>query len=355
MPSCPRSEIVLDGVVACYHCWSRCVRGALLCGLDPSSGKNYEHRRDWVVEFEEQLAGLFGIDVAFHAEMSNHIHLILRTRPDVVARWSAEEVARRALTISHLVRSKDGKTIKPLTEKRIARETSNKKRIKKLRKRLSNISFFMGALCEYIARRSNREDGVTGRFWEGRFRCRSLDTLAAILACGIYVDLNQIRAREADKPETSFHTSAYQRILARQQRIRSQSGGGGPPPEKSPDGWLCELTLQDAIETAEEGPPRCARRASNRGILPLELDKYLELLDASGRLVRSDKPGSIPINLEPILDRLSIRKSLWRGLITKYDEWFGHCVGTSEVLRLRADRAGRSWYGGARRCAEVFG
>jgi hypothetical protein len=31
---------------------------------------------------------LFGIETGFHVQMSNHLHLVLRTRPDVVKRWS---------------------------------------------------------------------------------------------------------------------------------------------------------------------------------------------------------------------------------------------------------------------------
>ena len=90
MPSCPRKEIVRGGDVGVYHCYSRCVRRASLCGVDAVADKDYEYRRDWVCQFEEALAGLFGIEVAFHAELSNHIHLVLRTRPDVVALWSDE-------------------------------------------------------------------------------------------------------------------------------------------------------------------------------------------------------------------------------------------------------------------------
>ena len=84
MPACPRSDVIFLGEVAVYHCWSRCVRRAFLCGQDPLTGNDYEYRRDWIRDFEESLAALFGIEVGFHAEMSNHIHLVLRTRPDVV-------------------------------------------------------------------------------------------------------------------------------------------------------------------------------------------------------------------------------------------------------------------------------
>ena len=55
--------------------------------------------------------------------------------------------------------------------------------------RLSHISWFMKALCEHIGRRANREDRYTGHFFEGRFDGRDLTSKAAILVCGIYVDL----------------------------------------------------------------------------------------------------------------------------------------------------------------------
>ena len=59
------------------------------------TGIDYEYRREWIRAFEERLAGLFGIEVGFHAELSNHIHLVVRTRPDVVVSWSDQEVVRR--------------------------------------------------------------------------------------------------------------------------------------------------------------------------------------------------------------------------------------------------------------------
>ncbi len=165
MPGCARREIVRQGEVGVYHCWSRCVRRAFLCGNDPMTGMNFDHRRDWICQFERRIAGLFGIEVAFHAELSNHIHLVLRSRPDVVANWSDEDVARRWLSITRLVRSQDGDHIREPTDEDVAMETANPARMVQLRDRLACVSNFMGALCEHIARRSNVQDRFGGRFF----------------------------------------------------------------------------------------------------------------------------------------------------------------------------------------------
>ena len=46
------------------------------------------------------------------------------------------------------------------------------------------------------------------------------------------------------------------------------------------------------------------------GIL-FSLEDYLQLVDATGRMIRTDKRGAIPINLPPILERLSIDRQQW--------------------------------------------
>ena len=248
-----RAEVVVADEIGVYHCVQRVVRRAFLCGVDPLSGNSYDHRRTWIRDRLESLAGLFGVEIAAFAVMSNHLHVILRNRPDVVALWSDQEVAqavagslpgprgdqagsspphwlpslgqrpkrpdryRLALQPCH----RAGEPTDPL-EQAVAMLTADPALMATIRGRLSSLSWFMRALAEPIARRANREDHCTGRFFEGRFKSQRLLDEAALLACSVYVDLNPIRARLADRPETSELTSAHERIMALFQDIRTR-------------------------------------------------------------------------------------------------------------------------------------
>ena len=70
MVAAARSEVVHDGEVGVYQAWATCVRRAYLCGVDPLTGNDYNYRRQWIEDFEESLAGLDGLEIGFHAEMS---------------------------------------------------------------------------------------------------------------------------------------------------------------------------------------------------------------------------------------------------------------------------------------------
>jgi hypothetical protein len=91
----PRAALVSLDATSWYHLVNRCVRRAFLCGTDAVSGQCYEHRRGWIADRLHQLAGVFVIDVAAYAVMSNHYHLVVRVDAQRASEWSDDEVLRR--------------------------------------------------------------------------------------------------------------------------------------------------------------------------------------------------------------------------------------------------------------------
>ena len=189
---------------------NRCVWRGFLCGDDPVTGQNYDHRRGWIRNRIEFLASVFGVEVLGFSVMSNHFHVVLRTRPDVVADWSDEEVARRWWRVFPQRRNEDGSPADP-TEFELRSIHGDKEKLAERRKRLSSVSWFMRCTSEVIARLANAQDECTGRFWEGRFKATVLPNEEAIAACMAYVDLNPIRAGLAATPEVSDFTSVQER------------------------------------------------------------------------------------------------------------------------------------------------
>lgn len=314
-----RREIVSEGTEGLYHCVSRCVRRAFLCGLDPYTGKSFEHRKAWVRTRIIHLAQAFGIEVCAYAVMSNHLHLILRTRPDWEAAWSDQETARRWLMVFPKKKDSSGGP-KSATEADVRLLSGDKTRVGELRKRLGSISWFMRCLNENIARRANREDDCKGRFWEGRFYCQALLDESALLACMAYVDLNPVRAGLAQTPEQSEFTSVSERIAGRIPHPRVKS-------KTKP--WLCPI--------GDEGEP------DRRGLLDLTLEDYLEIIDWTGRSFRPGARGSIPDHLEPILTRLGVDPQGWTNTIAGYGDLFHRAAGRVDSIRAMAAKIGRRW------------
>lgn len=275
-----RTELIALDATPYYHCISRCVRRAFLCGEDSLTGKNYEHRKAWVVERLAQLDAVFTIDIAAYSVMSNHYHLVLRVDKPLAQNLSTAEVVERwkqLFSIPLLL----NRYLQGSTTTRA--ETGAAEKIVALwRSRLSDISWFMRCLNEHLARRANEEDHCTGRFWEGRFTSQALLDEAAVLTCMSYVDLNPIRASMADTPEQSDFTSIQQRIQE----------------------------CLNAHPTADNNPSLMSLLASNNDTHPNAIGfttaDYLQLVDWVGRAIREDKRGAIPSELPPILSRLGL-------------------------------------------------
>jgi REP element-mobilizing transposase RayT len=369
-----RKDIVKDGAEGVYHCWSRCVRRAFLCGQDSYSGNHYEHRREWLRARLEWLAESFCIEVVTFSVMQNHHHVILRTRPDLVKKLTDEEVLRRRLRSLPQRRDENWNPVEP-DEKEVAAGllnlnlNLNEEKVELYRVQLASISKFMAFLNEYIARRANAEDNVTGRFFEGRFKCSALLDEAAILACMAYVDLNEVRAKLADTPEGSVFSGAYERIVARQgaekikalEEARLAESSKALAPEKltedqqraideakrarRKDRWLCPLDNRNAS----------AGKGGKRGLFPLSVDEYLELLDWTGRQIKAGKRGAIPAHLAPILKRLSVEVDAWLRMVESFGSLFWRVVGRVDAMLRAARSAGRRWFKGMAASRSVLG
>lgn len=201
----PRSQLIDTQNPSFYHVVSRCVRRAWLCGDDVVSGQSYEHRRGWVEQRLHVLSELYAVELYGYAVMSNHYHLVIRVDPTAPRRWCDETVAKRWVGVFP---GGDGVE----QSRRIEALLSNPERLKLCRERLGNISWFMRCINEPIARRANKEDGCTGRFWEGRFKAQVLLDEEAIYAGMAYVDLNPVRAGIADGIEECDFTSIQRRL-----------------------------------------------------------------------------------------------------------------------------------------------
>lgn len=353
MPRVKRTEICAEDEVQAFHLINRCVRRTYLCGKDRRSKKDYSHRKEWIRARLEELAGIFGIDVLSFAVLSNHLHVVVRTRPDVVKTWSDDEVALRWWRLFPQRRNEDGSAADPADVElnAIRNDTSG---LKEKRRRLKDISWFMRCLAEPIARRGNLEDKVTGRFWEGRFRAQVLLDETAIAACMAYVDLNPIRAGIAETPETSDFTSVKERIEDRAAAIAECSVGSvqcsanarnsaktvadAREPSSSDRnrvdvaiehgekaGWLAPIALKPPRKKVRE--KITTRRASNKGCLSMTLDQYLKLLDWTGRQLRADKTGAIPRDCAPILERLELSAESWLDFVKNFRKRFRNEAG----------------------------
>ncbi|BAJ03421.1 hypothetical protein [Shewanella violacea] len=301
MPRPRSSQISLEDTPY-YHCCSRLVRRAHLCGDDKYTGKNYDHRRGWVEAQILKLTEVFAIDVAAYAVMSNHLHLVLYIDLDTVNIWSDREVVEQW---HKCFKGTD------LTQNFAKGEVIDQYQVDELkhliatyRSRLIDISWFMRCLNEPIARQANHEDNCTGHFWEGRFKSQALLDEAAVLACMAYVELNPIRAKVAQTPESSDYTSL-------QLRIKAALKGKQP------------VKLLPFIGN-EHGHQA-------KGI-NFDLKDYLELVDETGRILRDDKRGAISANTVRILTRLNITSDNWIKLTTDFGKLFHGPVGTLPEL-----------------------
>ena len=347
----PRSALVSLDATPWYHVISRCVRRAFLCGEDRVTGRNFEHRRGWIVARMEQLAGVFAVDVAAYAVMANHFHQVVRVDAERAQAWSDDEVLRRwtkLYTGPELVQQylRDGEADLGRAQLEAVQGWAAT-----YRARLGDLSWYMRVLNESISRMANAEDGVTGRFWEGRFKSHALLDEAAVLTAMAYVDLNPIRARLATVPEDSAFTSIAERLQKAGEDESTvsaadvsgdagailKSNGAAARPADAAAAAAVERLPTHPLEAHLNALPRAPLMpfdATGRmaTAIPFAFDDYLELVDSTGRVIREDKRGYIPGETPRILERLQIDPDQFIATAARMLDLFSTAIGTPEHL-----------------------
>lgn len=334
-----RAEVFDPKEVAILHICARVVRRCFLFGFDPFSGKNHDHRKVWIEDQLKLLAANFGIDLLAFAILSNHFHLILRSRPDVVGTWDDTEVARRWLMLCPKRKKKDRSPEEP-NEFELNSIRNDPTRLATIRTRLSDVSWWLRLLCQNIGTRANQEDKQTGKFFQGRYRAVRILDEESLLACAAYVDLNPIRAALAETLETSEHTSVQRRIQALQQSESSESS-----PSQSVDSFLSPITVDEKRDPLGACANQTRERCSDKGFLSMPIADYLELLDASGKVIRPDRSGYTPTDVAPIFERLKLDQEYWLLQVKEFGRLFANVAGKpKDVYEMRSLISKRRFY-----------
>lgn len=328
----PRRELIRPEITPYYHVVSRCVRRQFLCGNDPLTGKDFSYRREWIQNRLHQLAGIFAINICAYAVMSNHFHGVLQIDQSRAQEWPPEEVARRWVELfpgpDWLVSA--AKRTYWTSEERAALAL----RVTKYRQRLSSLSWFMRCLNEQIARRANKEDDVTGHFWQGRFKSQALLDSAALLSAMAYVELNPVRAGLVDCPEECQYSSA---------RLRAESA-------------CCSIPYELRAQRKQSLVPfigECSPEFEPSSVIPAELNEYLSFLDWSGRLVKTQGTSRIPGSLPAILDRLGLSEAGYASYIREGGRPF-YVLGHPSRLFELAARFNKKRLNGKKFCATLY-
>lgn len=326
-----RRRQIDESITPWYHCISRCVRGSRLMGDE------FSHRQQWLEERLEFLTGIMGIECLGFGIMDNHLHLLLRLDSTLVNSWSAREVAERWARLYPPPELKGN--CPQAAEAWLVEHAADESWVGTRRELLGSISCFNKCLKEPLARLANKEDGVTGAFWDGRFRSIAVLDEESLLATAAYIDLNPVAAGKAETPEDSPHTSFH----ARMEHCRNLG-----ELEQLQDGLSTE-TSQTEMEQQHWLLPIEDRREQGEGVLGMlsgfTFSCYARLLDWTSRLVREGK-AHVDAGMASIFERLRISADQWQSsirLLLSEKRRMGHYFGGRSRLREVAERLGKHW------------
>jgi hypothetical protein len=314
-----RSEIIIPNQVGTFHVISRCVRRQLL--LEKG------HRKTWLCNGLAGWLGHMGIDLLAYAIMGNHVHLVLRVRPDIVKTWNNHDLARHALAVLP-VRSGPGLEPLTVTPAVVERYAGNAKWLAQQRTRLSSPSWLLRLIKQGVSRRANTQDGCTGHFWEKRFTSVSLLDAAAVLACMVYVDLNPFRAAMVKDPLKAIYTSIRHRVV--------RADGAGRSDHNADD---------HALGGRLAAMPQCAPANSWSGEFPgwgISEQDYVNLVRETALSANRNARGAVE-NAFALVNQMGIEPTDWLSSMSEGGSMSGTVIGGPEARRRWCDQTGQRW------------
>jgi len=159
----------------------------------------------------------------------------------------------------------------------------------------------------------------------------------------VYVDLNPIRAGICKTPELSEYTSIRERLLTYKH-----------DQDKQIDAHSSKMS---EIENHSSLLPFIGSKSQQNISLPgiaFQEKDYFELIDWTGRQVRDDKPGAIPVNILSIFDRLQANEDEWVNMVKYFGRRFYRVVGPVDLLRKITHKFNRSWFKGLFQCERLY-
>src|SRR6056297_1115569 len=304
MPRPARSTVYDPTQHGVYHCFNRTTRRSYLHGVDPLTGVDHSHRREWFRARMKFLIEKFCLDLLSYAIRPNHWHCVIRNRHDLVEQMSDRQVAIRWLSITSRKPTRGNKGGK-IRECEIDAILSEPEHVKALRVRLSDISWFVKLMCQTVARKCNIEDECTGHFFEERFKLNALEEQEHVLACMAYVDLNPLKAHLVDSLDDP---SA---MVSIRERLETLDGSAVDTSD-----WLSPIELFGEADglpvavvndlTLEEVQERRRQMEKDLGCVPMTFASYVNLL---WQLAIQARPN---LQSHPALTAEQMREVCWR-------------------------------------------
>lgn len=315
-----RRKLISLDVTSWYHCTSRCVRRAYLCGRDKLTKRNLDHRKAWIEELLLELTTVFCIEVAAYAVMSNHYHVVIKVDQNRADSLTDQQVVERLLKIykgSDLIkRMALGDSFSSSEQKQLTKDLQNWRQL------LTDVGRFFGYINQTVARRANKEDDCTGRFWEGRFSSQAILDDASLIRVLCYVDLNPIRAKQTQTATQSPYTSIKQRT-------------------NSSDS--CLVPFSKSNKTGSESTGEITVELPNTNYIPMTFEGYCQLLDWTARKIKlggdlskiSDPPASVEV--------FGFSEEQWMAAMQKNLRWRQKALGSIDRIREYATAVGQKW------------